>query len=138
MIKPINHSQEQQSFRAVSCRDKRAVKLITSVKKQHLDYLEKTIDEQIENPVDIIFHSKYGMFLTATLSSIYGIKDFKAQFSQKPIIESRISFIKRVVEQANEYKAQIAAAAKSNPEAFLCGRDPEKTELIKQLIEANK
>lgn len=134
MIRPINHSQEQQSFRAIACWDKRAVKLITSVKKQHLDYLEKTINEQIENPVDIIFRSKYGMLLTATLSCIYRIKDFKAQFSQKPIIESRISFIKRVVEQANEYKAQIAAEAKLNPEAFLQDRDSRQKELIKRII----
>lgn len=137
MINPIKYNQEQQSFRAMSCRDKRAANLMTSLKKQHLDYLEKTIDEQKENPIDIIFHSKHAILLTATLSCIYRIKDFKAQFSQKPIIESRIAFIKRVVQQANEYKAQIAAEAKLNPEAFLQDRNLKQKELIKRLIETS-
>ena len=112
-----------------------AVKLITSVKKRHLDYLEKTIKEQMQNPIDVRFGSKFGMFLTATVSCIYRLKNFKAHYKQKPIIESRVAFIKRVINQANEYKSQIAAAAKLHPEAFLQNRNLRQRELIKRLIQ---
>lgn len=126
---------KKQAFKAISCNDKTTAKLITSVKKRHLDYLEKTITEQLENPIDVKFGSKFGMFLTATVNSIYRIKNFKEHYKQKPIIESRIAFIKRVVDQVNEYKAQIAAAAKLHPEAFLQNRNLRQKELIKRLIQ---
>lgn len=124
-----------QSFCAMCCKDKKSMKLLTSMKTRHLDYLEKTIKEQRNSPIDINFRSKYGRLLTATLSCVYRIKNFKEHYIQKPLIESRISFIKRIVNQANEYKTQIETEAKLYPEAFLQGVNLRQKEIIKKLIE---
>lgn len=126
------------SFCAMRCTDKKTVNLMTSVRKKYLNSLEKITYEQEENPVDIYFSSKFGRRLSAAISSIYQIKDFKAHYVQKAIIESRFSFIKRVVRHANEYKAQITAEAKLNPEAFLQQRNARQKELISRLIKQEK
>ncbi len=81
--------------------------LLTSLKSKQLEELALLIKEQQNNSVHILLDSKDGKLLKASLISDYRIKDFKQKYKQFPIFESKIHFIKRVVNIANNYKQQV-------------------------------
>ena len=98
----------QQKFKGLHVIDTKVQKtLLTSLNSKQLNTLSGLIKEQENNSIHILLDSKTGNHLKASLLSPYRIKDFKTNYKQVPIFESKLHFIKRVVKIANKYKQQI-------------------------------
>lgn len=101
-------STTQPTFKGIHVIDPNVQKLLlTGLKSEQLTELSKLIKDQQDNSVHIILGSKNGKQLNADLTCFYNLQDFKTKYKQKPFFESKFSFIKRVINAANEYKKQI-------------------------------
>lgn len=103
-----NTSYRQYSFNGLHVTDTKVQKfLLDSLSSKQLKMLSNFVKEQESNSVHILLDSKNQKRLKASLLCNYRLKNFKTEYIQIPIFESKFHFIKRVVKIANKYKQQI-------------------------------
>ena len=111
LILPLNasnYSQGQPSFNGLHIIDPKVQKLLLkSLDNKQLVMLSELIKAQENNSVHILLGSENGRRLNASLICDYRLKNLKPKYKQLPVFESKINFIKRVVNIANKYKIQI-------------------------------
>ncbi len=103
-----NMSFAQQSFQGLHVIDTKVQGLLLeNLNPQQLNTLSTFVKEQESNSVHILLGAKNKNTLQASLLCNYRLKDFKTEYKQLPIFESKFHFIKRVIKIANGYKQQI-------------------------------
>lgn len=87
-------------------RDSVRSKILKGLNSEQLSALKKDLLSQQENPVSaIIDHGKWG--LKAKLTCQYRLKGFKEELTQKPVVESTLDFVNRIMKKCDEYKKQL-------------------------------
>lgn len=81
--------------------------LLTTLDSKQIEVLSQLVKKQQNNSVHILLNSKNGKQLNASLICDYRLSDFKPKYKQIPFFESKIHFIKRIVNTAEKYKKQI-------------------------------
>ncbi len=110
-VSTVNNQTKQQAFNGLHVVKPNVQKmLLTDLNNKHVGMLSKFIKEQENNSVHILLDSENGKSLKASLMCEYRMYNFKTEYKQVPFLESKIHFIKRIVETANKYKTQIKNA----------------------------
>lgn len=105
---PNQSNNYQQSFQSIRIPDSVArKKIIKSMNSKQIDEFITILDRQRKNPVNITFSRGKLNTIEAQISCPYWLSDFKPDYKQLPIVESKFSFIKKVVKKANEYQGQL-------------------------------
>lgn len=103
-----SNSKSSQSFKGLHVTNPKVQKLLLkSLDNKQIETLSNIVKNQENNSVHILLDSKNGQTLNASFFCPYRIKNFKTEYKQFPIIESKMHFIKRVAKTANKYKEQI-------------------------------
>ena len=103
-----SNSKSSQSFKGLHVTNPKVQKLLLkSLDNKQIETLSNIVRNQENNSVHILLDSKNGQTLNASFFCPYRIKNFKTEYKQFPIIESKMHFIKRVAKTANKYKEQI-------------------------------
>ena len=81
-------------------------KILKNLSEKEIIGLNEVLIKQENNPVNAYIGLDKNR-LTASLQCEYRLKDFKEKYKQIPLIESNVSFIKRIARKCDEYKAQL-------------------------------
>lgn len=71
------------------------------------DEFRSIIKSQYENPVNILFFLGRLNTLKAKLYCPIRLEDFKSDYTQKLLLETKLDFIKRMRDIAEKYKSQL-------------------------------
>ena len=81
-------------------------KILKNLTEKEIIGLKEILIKQKNNPVNAYIGLDKNR-LTASLQCEYRLNDFKEKYKQIPLIESNVSFIKRIARKCDEYKAQL-------------------------------
>ena len=110
-IQKIDNHKKDDTFKSFGTVNKKlSDSIIRSANKTQRKQLMEMYQKELKNPVDAIIYSRYG-FLRARLSCPRFIVGFKELHKQIPILESKFSFIKRVVNIVDGYNERLKAAS---------------------------
>lgn len=82
------------------------VKILKGLNEKQLTTLKKDLIEQESNPVNAVIYNSF-IGLKARIYSQFRLKIFKEDYKQKPFLESKEEFLKRIINKCNEYKKQL-------------------------------
>ena len=100
-------SKNNTNFKSIIVPDKIvSARILKNLDEKNLIDLKNVLIKQKSNPVNA-YIGLDGKRLTASLQCEYRLKDFKEKYKQIPLIESNVSFIKRIARKCDEYKAQL-------------------------------
>lgn len=103
-----SNSKSSQSFKGLHVTNPKVQKLLLkSLDNKQIKTLSNIVRNQENNSVHILLDSKNGQTLNASFFCPYRIKNFKTEYKQFLIIESKMHFIKRIAKTADKYKEQI-------------------------------
>ncbi|MBR3890434.1 hypothetical protein IKJ53_07950 [bacterium] len=106
-MKITSTQQNNTSFgKIIVPRDSVRSKILKGLNSEQVASLKKDLLAQQDNPVNaIIDHGKWG--LKAKLFCQYRLKGFKEELTQKPVVESTLDFVNRIMKKCDEYKKQL-------------------------------
>ena len=114
-VNPISNSQYSTSFQGgIHVYSKKARHLIlTSCSNNQIEEIKKIFDKQKNNIVYcFIYPSDNKKRLEAKLMCEKYIVNFKDNYKQIPVLESKLGFIKRLSKRMDKYQNQLRDAAK--------------------------
>ena len=82
------------------------VKILKGLNEKQLTTLKKDLIEQESNPVNAVIYNSF-IGLKAKIYSKFRLENFKEDYKQKPLLESKAEFLKRIINKCNEYKKQL-------------------------------
>lgn len=80
--------------------------ILHKLNEKQLKKLKVDLIHQQSNPVNAVIY-KNNKHLTAKLYCQYRLKNFKDKYTQYPIFESNINFVKRILKICSDYKKQL-------------------------------
>ena len=96
------------SFKSISIPFTETQELILNkLNKKELESLTDIFERESANPVNAIIYNDNKFLLKAKIMCKYKLDNFKENFMQRPIIESKLSFIKRVANVIHKYNESI-------------------------------
>jgi len=78
-----------------------------SLNKKQLYKMLDVFEKENNNPVNVMIYSNNNFLLKAKISCKYKIENFKEDYRQIPIIESKLSFIKRLAKKIHKYNESL-------------------------------
>ena len=82
------------------------VKILKGLNEKQLTTLKEYLIEQESNPVNAVIYDNF-FGLKAKIYSQFRLKNFVEDYKQKPFLESKEEFLKRIINKCNEYKKQL-------------------------------
>lgn len=96
-----------QNFKAIIVPNKTIrTKIVQGLKEKQIKELKAQLTKQLLNPVDAYISTKNNR-LNAKLYCPYRLNDFKENYSQFPLFETNLGFLKRIIKKCDEYKKQL-------------------------------
>ena len=82
------------------------LKILKRLNEKELTALKKELLEQQSNPVNAVIYNSF-LGLKAKIYSHFRLENFIEDYKQKPFLESKGEFLKRIINKCNEYKKQL-------------------------------
>ena len=81
--------------------------ILKDLNKKQLEKLLDIFDKEIGNPVRALIYSDNKFLLKAKIACKYKLDNFKENYYQIPIIESKLSFIERIAKVIHKYNESL-------------------------------